>query len=133
MDEQTRRLPHIVKWIAWAVLGLAVGLALGFAVGWWLWPLEYTNTAPDVLRQDYYDDYVLMTAVAYEIDGGDVEQARARLELLDPQDPAVPVIELAQRLIKAGGAAEDITRLARLAWALGSLPPTLTPYLEGQS
>ncbi len=133
MDEQTRRLPHISKWIAWAILGLTVGLALGFAIGWWLWPLEHTNTAPDVLRQDYYDDYILMTAVAYAVDGGDVEQARARLELLDPQDPTTPVIELAERLIEAGGTAEDITYLARLAWALGSLSPTLTPYLEGQS
>jgi hypothetical protein len=109
-----------------------MGLALGFAVGWWLWPIEYTNTAPDVLRQDYYNDYVLMTAVAYEIDGGDVEEARVRLERLDPQDPAAPAIELAESLVEAGGRAEDIARLARLAWAFGSLPPSLTPYLEGQ-
>jgi len=106
-------------------------LALGFAAGWWLWPVEYTNTAPNVLRRDYRDDYVVMTATAYGIDG-DLERARERLKLLDPAEPATPVVELAERLIEAGGNVEDTTRLARLAWALGALPPTLTPYLEDQ-
>lgn len=120
------------KWGVRAAIGGAVGLALGFAVGWWFWPVQYTNTAPDVLRQDYRDDYVVMIATAYEVEK-DLDQARQRLRLLDPEEPAAPVVELADRLIEAGGSAEDITRLARLAWALGALTPTLTPYLESQS
>jgi len=108
-----------------------VGLMLGFAIGWWLWPVQYTNTAPDVLRQDYRDDYVVMIATAYEVDG-DLEQAREWLTLLDPDEPAAPVVELAQRLVEVGGGAEDIARLVRLAWAVGTLPPELTPYLEDQ-
>ncbi|OQY18934.1 MAG: hypothetical protein B6I35_12310, partial [Anaerolineaceae bacterium 4572_32.2] len=32
-------------------IGVAVGLALGLAIGW-LWPVQYTNTAPAALRQD---------------------------------------------------------------------------------
>jgi hypothetical protein len=110
-----------------------MGLALGFAIGWWFWPVEYTNTAPNALHQAYRDDYILMIATAYEIDGRDLQQARSQLELLDPQDPAAPVIELAERLASAGGSDEDIACLARLAWALRSLPPTPTPHLEGQS
>ncbi len=147
MDEQTNRRPRIAKWIVWAVLGVTAGLALGFAIGWRFWPVEYTNTAPDVLRRDYRDDYIVMVATAYQVNAyqvdayqvnayqvntGGVEQARGRLELLDPQDPATPGSEPAERIIAAGGRAGDITRLARLAWALGSLPPTLSPYLEGQ-
>jgi hypothetical protein len=108
-----------------------MGLAIGCAIGWWLWPVEYTNTAPHVLRRDYRDDYILMTAAAYTA-GEDLERTRERLRLLDPADPAAPVIELAQRIVAAGGSDEDVTCLARLAWALGSLPPTLTPYQEGQ-
>jgi len=104
---------------------------LGFAVGWWLWPVQYTNTAPDVLRQDYRDDYVAMVAAAYEVER-DIEQAREWLKLIDPEEPSVPVIELAERLVEAGGSAEDITHLARLAWALGANSPTLIPYLEGR-
>jgi hypothetical protein len=119
------------KWVIRAAVGGAAGLALGFAIGWWLWPVQYTNTAPDVLRRDYRDDYVVMVATAYEVEK-DLDQARQRLRLLDPQEPAAPVVELANRLVEVGGAAEDVTRLARLAWALGTLTPTLTPYLEGQ-
>jgi len=115
----------------WTAVGVAVGLMLGFAIGWWIWPVQYTNTAPDVLRQDYRDDYVVMVATAHEVEG-DLERARDRLKLLDPEEAAAPVVELAERLIEAGGGAEDITYLARLAWALGDLPPTLIPYLDGR-
>lgn len=118
-------------WGRWAVVGVGVGLALGFAVGWWLWPVQYTNTAPAVLRQDYHDDYVVMIATVYEVDG-DLEYALDRLSLLDQDDPAVPVVELAERIIEANGSPEDITRLARLAMAVGGVTPTLTSYLGGQ-
>ena len=119
------------RWGMWAAIGAVMGLALGFAAGWWLWPVQYTNTAPNVLRQDYHDDYVVMVATAYEVEGN-LEQARERLKLLDPEEPAAPVIKLAERLLEVSGSAEDVTHLARLAWALGATTPTLTPYLEGQ-
>jgi len=119
------------RWGMWVAIGAVMGLALGFAAGWWLWPVQYTNTAPNVLRQDYHDDYVVMVATAYEVEG-DLEQARERLKLLDPEEPAAPVIKLAERLLEVSGSAEDVTHLARLAWALGATTPTLTPYLEGQ-
>jgi predicted Co/Zn/Cd cation transporter (cation efflux family) len=121
-------------WAMRTAVVAAVGLMLGFAIGWWIWPVQYTNTAPDVLRQDYRDDYVVMVATAHEVEQ-DLEQARNRLKLLDPEEPAAPaapVVELAERLVEAGGSAEDITYLARLAWALGNLPPTLAPYLDGR-
>ena len=123
MSKRTR------KWIGRAVIGVLVGLALGFAIGWWLWPVRYTNTAPAVLRQDYRDDYVVMVATTYQVDD-DLEQARERLKLLDPEEPAAPVVELAERLVEAGGSTEDITHLARLAWALGASTSMLIPYLE---
>jgi predicted Co/Zn/Cd cation transporter (cation efflux family) len=118
-------------WAMRITAGAAVGLMLAFAIGWWIWPVQYTNTVPDVLRQDYRDDYVVMVATAHEVEQ-DLEQARNRLKLLDPEEPAAPVVELAERLVEAGGSAEDITYLARLARALGNLPPTLAPYLDGR-
>ena len=128
MDEQVRRFP---KWTMFCVGGVVIGLALGLAVGWWLWPVEYTNTAPDVLRQDYRDDYITMVATAYEIEQ-DLQLARARLELLDPDVPSAPATDLAERLVEAGGSAADIARLQRLAWALGALAPTVTPHVGDQ-
>jgi hypothetical protein len=130
VSEQTHRLSRLPKWITRVACGAAIGLALGFAIGWWGWPVQYTNTAPDALRRDYRDDYILMVATAYEIDNGDIEQAQRRLGLLAPEDPTAPVIRLAEKLAEAGGSSKDITRLARLAWALDSLPPRLTPHPE---
>ena len=126
MSKRARRFSKPIVQVA---VGAVVGLVLGFAVGWWLGPVQYTNTAPNVLRQDYHDDYVVMVATAYAV-GNDLQQARERLKLLAPEEPAAPVVELAERLIEAGGSAEDIAGLARLAEALGALTPALIPYLE---
>ncbi|RLC77672.1 MAG: hypothetical protein DRJ03_26465, partial [Chloroflexi bacterium] len=56
-------------------------------------------------------------------------RVRERMALLDAEEPAAPVIELGERLVEAGGSAEDIARLARLAWALKATTPALVPYL----
>lgn len=119
------------SWFRQAAIGIVLGLALGFVIGWWLWPVTYTNTSPAALREDYHNDYVLMVAAAYDVEG-DLREARARLEQLNPDNPAAPVQELGESLIKRGGQEEDITRLARLAKALGVSDPLLEPYLEGQ-
>lgn len=112
-----------------ALAGLAVGIALGLLVGWVLWPVRYTNTAPAQLRQDYRTEYVLMVAAAYEVEG-DLEAAQARLTLLDPEQPARPVRELAETLIAEGGRETDIRMLVRLAAAMGATTPAMAPYLE---
>lgn len=98
-------------------------------IGWRLWPVTYTNTSPTALREDYRDEYVLMIATAYEVEG-DQKRARERLALLDSEEPSAPVVRLGQRLIEQGGSEEDIARLARLARALDATTPTLMPYLQ---
>jgi hypothetical protein len=85
-----------------------------------------------VLRRDYRDDYIVMVANAHALGDGGADRAQERLRLLDPENPAGPVVELAERLVEVGGSREDIIRLANLAAALGASPPTLTPYLEGE-
>jgi hypothetical protein len=93
--------------------------------------VTYTNTSPAALREDHRDDYVLMIAAAYEVEQ-DLQEARSRLELLNPDEPAAPVLDLAERLIENGGKEEDITRLAHLAQALSETNPILAPYLESR-
>ncbi|HEC34137.1 MAG TPA: hypothetical protein ENI37_05410 [Chloroflexi bacterium] len=114
-----------------ASVGLVVGVALGLLIGWVLWPVQYTNTAPAQLRQDYRNDYVLMIAAAYQVQG-DLEAARARLAFLGAETLARPVVDLAEQLIVEDGRVSDIEMLVHLADALGATTPSMAPYLEGQ-
>lgn len=66
---------------------LGVGIALGLVYGWVIDPVEYTDITPEVLRQDFRVDYVLMTAEAYGHDF-DSESAARRLALLGSDSPA---------------------------------------------
>ena len=110
------------------LIGLAAGIGLGLLVGWALWPVEYTNTSPAELRQDYANDYVLMVAASYWVEG-DVQAARDRLALLDADEPSRPLVELTERLIAEGGRPTDIRMLARLADRLGAATAEMAPYL----
>ena len=120
----------MLSWVLRAAIGLTVGLVMGVSIGWGLWPVEYTNTSPAELRRDYRDDYVVMVATAYEVDG-DLAQAKSWLAQLNSGDPAAAAVALAVRLVEANGNAADIARLARLAQALGaSLDGVLAPFVE---
>lgn len=112
------------------LVGLALGITLGLLVGWVLWPVQYTNTAPAQLRQDYRNDYVLMVAAAYQVEGN-ADAALERLARLDPEQPTHPLVELTETLIAQNGRPGDISMLVQLAEALGSTTPAMGPYLGG--
>lgn len=75
------------KRLIWFFLMIALGAAAGMVYGWVLNPVEYVNTAPATLRDDYKADYVLMVAEIYEADGS-LEQASRRLSVLENLPPA---------------------------------------------
>ncbi len=112
------------------LVGLALGIALGLLVGWVLWPVQYTNTAPAQLRQDYRNDYILMVAAAYRVEGN-TDAALDRLARLDPEQPTRPLVELTETLIAQNGRPGDISMLVQLAEALGAATPAMWPYLGG--
>jgi hypothetical protein len=62
-----------------AAVGAAVtGLLLGLAIGWWIWPVQWTNATPAHLRPDFLDAYILSVAEDY-FETEDLERARDRL------------------------------------------------------
>jgi len=68
------------------LIGLAisffVGLVIGLVVlGWWLWPVHWINAAPQHLRQDYKQDYLIMAIEAYA-QTHDAAAAQRRFEAL---------------------------------------------------
>jgi len=47
------------------ILGVVLGLLLGLIVGWGLWPVQWTDGTPEVLRADLQEDHIRMAAEAY--------------------------------------------------------------------
>ncbi len=69
-------------------VALLIGIILGLFYGWVIDPIEYTDITPNILRQDYRVDYVLMVAESYQNDF-DTETAAHRLAILGSEPPAV--------------------------------------------
>ena len=51
------------------VLGVILGLLLGLIIGWGLWPVQWTDATPEVLRSDLQEDYLRMAIESYNRTG----------------------------------------------------------------
>ena len=60
--------------IALVILGLLAGVGVGLLLGWVVVPVEYVDTAIADLHPDYKEEYILLVASAYSLDG-DLEKA----------------------------------------------------------
>nr|MBC7244844.1 hypothetical protein [Chloroflexota bacterium] len=112
------------------VIAFVLGLVLGLVVlGWWLWPVQWTNADPADLRPSHKETYLQMIAESYALTGN-AEVARARLEALKRPgqkdvDLSIMLSDLIQAQVKAGKPMEAM-RLQGLLSGMG-LPPVPTP------
>ncbi len=129
---------------ALVALAVAAGLGAGLFYTWIVDPIE-TGSSPDSLYIG--DKLVYLTVIgdlyAYE---GDLEEAQARLALLDVRADGPTLASLIEQYLDGGGAPEDVRNLARLAQDLGAsggvllvfgppptpttVVPTVTPTLN---
>lgn len=107
-----------------SLLGFILGLAAGLAYSWILNPVEYTDTAPASLRQDFKEDHLSLIAAAYAA-SGDLNRARARLALLGVIASPEEMSRLAQSRLAAGRPESEARALAQLAAVLGERPSPL--------
>ena len=56
----------VVIGIAGFVLGLIIGLVV---LGWWLWPVQWTDAAPEQLHPGYQEMYLQMAIESYATTG----------------------------------------------------------------
>lgn len=63
------------------VLGVVLGLILGLIVGWGIWPVQWTDGTPEVLRQDLQDDHLRMAIESYSLTKNPDEAVRRWDEL----------------------------------------------------
>lgn len=64
-------------------LGVVVGLALGLFLGWGVWPVEWIDATPEVLRADLREDYLRMAIDSFRVNS-DPNLAVQRYENLGP-------------------------------------------------
>lgn len=65
------------------ILGVVLGLLLGLILGWGIWPVQWTNATPEVLRADLQEDYMRMIIESYNRTG-DIDTASRRWDNLGP-------------------------------------------------
>jgi hypothetical protein len=102
----------------WYLLtGLVIGVVFGLIYAWRISPVKYVDTSPATLRDDFKNQYRVLIAAAFVMDG-DLPRAQARLNLLNDPDIASAVALQAQRALAEGRPPEESHELGLLAIAL---------------
>ena len=112
------------------VVGVVLGLILGLIIGWGIWPVQWTNGTPEVLREDLQKDYLRMTIDSY-MRTGDTTKAIERWNNLGAAKDSI------YGLVQADPAylnPADIQQFGALVQSATGVPvqPT-TPGSEGTS
>jgi hypothetical protein len=115
---------------SWYLLtGIILGIGLGLLYSWVISPAEYVDTPPWSLRDDFKDQYRTVIAASYAATGN-LQRAKARLELLKDEDSSLALVVQAQRYLADGSDYDDAQSLAVLASALGQAPTPLPTQPE---
>ena len=110
------------RWVRFFLV-LIIGFAIGLLYGWVIDPVEYVDTFPETLREDYKADYVLMVAEAYQIER-DIDVAVERLAFLGFVPPNNLVEDAMYFAVQSGYSPQDLGLLRNLSDALSrELPP----------
>jgi hypothetical protein len=51
------------------IVGVVLGLLLGLIIGWGLWPVQWTDGTPEILRADLQEDYLRMAVDSFNRTG----------------------------------------------------------------
>ncbi len=114
-----------INWL-WLAAAFAVGLLIGWIVlGWWLFPVNWTDANVQDLRQEVRYQYLSLVADSYLVNG-DLGLAGERLQQWTPQQ-AVDELNAAASTLAAAGKTAQAQNLQTLAAALAT---TLTPEAQ---
>jgi hypothetical protein len=113
----------MARWISFLLVVL-LGIGLGLFYGWVISPVTYVDTAPDLLREDFKADYVLMVAEGFGADGN-LALAVRRLAILGGTAPEQIVQNSVLEATKLGYSPADIERMQELRGGLLTWNPIL--------
>jgi len=103
-------------------IALAAGIALGVIYGWVIDPIEYVDVTPDILREDYRADYVLMVAEAHQNER-DPETSARRLAILGSESPDQIVTSTLDYAKNNGFTQDEIALLQNLLTSMQTYQP----------
>ncbi len=111
------------------VIGAALGVGIGLVIGWDIAPVQYVNGNLSDLDPRYKDDYTVMVAAAYQVDG-DLNEAIRRLQPLGQPNIPIYVRDVTERYISQYGTGNenDIRTLVVLSRALGYYTPPMQAF-----
>ena len=109
------------NWIKIFVAAL-IGIALGLVYGWVIAPVQYTDITPNILREDYRADYVLMVAEANQNEQNP-ETAARRLAIFGSESPAQIVASTLDYAKNNGFTQNEILLLQGLLTAMQTYQP----------
>jgi hypothetical protein len=111
------------------LLGVVVGAIIGLLIGWEIAPVQYTDTRMVNLSRRYKDDYTVMVAAAFQVDG-DINEAIRRLQPLGVPNIPLYVRDVTERYISESGTGNeaDIRNLVVLSRQLGYFTPPMQAF-----
>lgn len=109
------------------LIGAMLGVGIGLFLGWVQFPVEYVNSPATSLALQHKDEYTVMIAQGYMLDG-DSLGAVQRLRLIGVDNAPLYVQEITERFITNSRDIQDIYALVGLAEGLGRLTPLMEPY-----
>jgi len=109
------------NWIK-ILIAMIIGITLGLVYGWIIDPIEYTDVTPNILREDYRADYVLMVAEAHQSEQ-DSETSARRLAILGSESPVQIVASTLEYAIRNNFTQNEINLLQGLLTAMQTYQP----------
>jgi hypothetical protein len=109
------------------LIGLICGAGIGLYLGWGPLPLQFLNSPASALGERYKEEYTVMIAAGYLVDG-DAMGAVERLRMLNVDNVPAYVQEVTERYITHSRDVNDIYYLVALSEGLGRLTTIMEPY-----
>lgn len=112
------------RWVS-LIIAVILGIALGLFYGWVISPVQFVDTTPASLREDYRTDYVLMIAEAYQADRN-ADLATRRLAIFGSDSPAATASRALRYAEQVSYSSNDISLLQGLTKAMQAYQPAPT-------
>jgi hypothetical protein len=110
------------------LIGVMIGIGGGLLYGWVISPVQFTNSAASQLDRRYKDEYTIMVAAGYMVDG-DIVGAVNRIRVLGVENVPAHVLEVTERYITTSQNVEEIRKLVALYEGLtGRVTPLMEPF-----